>query len=180
HFPLAREKRNAPHLAQVHPNGVVGLGVVGIGLLLILAAHRHFLGFERFFLGDALGRDLDLSGGIDDLDVLVPQRAHHVFDLVGGDHVGRQRIVYLFVGQKPLRFSEVDELLYFLSVSAMRPVLHLFGALAPFGLVLSHRLTSSLFKAVLLARTAIYLAQKSVFCGGVSNSFATVQGLDHL
>ena len=96
------------------------------------------------------------------------------------DDVGRQRLVDLVVGQEALRFAEVDELLHFLSVSAMRPVLHLFGALAPFGLVLSHRLTSSLFKAVLLARTAIYLAQKSVFCGGVPNSFATVQGFDHL
>jgi hypothetical protein len=62
----------------------------------------------------------------------------------------------------------------------MRPVLHLVGALAPFGLVLSHRLTSSLFKAVLLARTAIYLAQKGVFCGCLSGSFDAVQGFDHL
>jgi hypothetical protein len=62
----------------------------------------------------------------------------------------------------------------------MHPVLHRFGALAPFGLVLSHRLTSSLFKAVLFARTAIYLAQKCVFRGGLSGSFDAVKCFDHL
>jgi hypothetical protein len=80
---LAGEERDRAHLPQVHPDGVVGLGVRAVGVLDVLAAlDRDPLVLGRLFLGDALGSDLHLGGGVDDLDVLVAQRAHDVIELI--------------------------------------------------------------------------------------------------
>ena len=40
-FALAREERHAPHLAQVHPDGVVALRVVAVDLLFVLRRSKE-------------------------------------------------------------------------------------------------------------------------------------------
>ncbi len=85
---LAREERDAPHLAQVHPYRVVALRVVPVDLFFGLRGGRRLLAIAGalllcLLLDDALGRDLHLRRGVDDLDVLVAQDAEDVIHLVG-------------------------------------------------------------------------------------------------
>ncbi len=107
---LAREERDAPHLAEVHANRIVRLRVVVDVLFFAVALRDDELLFARFFVGDALRRDLDLRRAVDDLDVLVAEGTHHVVELIRGD-VGGERVVHLVVGEKTLRFARFDELL---------------------------------------------------------------------
>ena len=72
------------------------------------------------FVGHARRRDLHLRGAVDDLDVLVAEGAHHVVHLVGSRHVGRERVVDLFVGEEALALARLDELLDFLAVAILR------------------------------------------------------------
>ena len=126
-FALAREERDAPHLAEVHANGVVRLRVHPVAVVFfgvrVVARRRQGLLLVRLFLGDALRRDLHLGRGVDDLDVLVAEGAHHVIHLIGGRHVGRERVVHLFVGQEALALAHLDQLLDFFAIPVLLSLL---------------------------------------------------------
>ena len=133
---LAREERYAPHLAQVHAYRVVALRVVPVEVFLVLRSRRRLIAvagdllLRVLLLGDALGRDLHLGRRVDDLDVLVAQHSEHVVHLVGCDHVGRERVVHLVVGQEALGLPHLDELLNFFPITVLRRHRYL-GASAP-------------------------------------------------
>jgi hypothetical protein len=63
---LAREERDAPHLAEVHADGVVGLRVVVDVLFLVLGRDDELL-VARLLVGDALGL-VGLADGLGALD----------------------------------------------------------------------------------------------------------------
>ena len=70
-FALAREQRDAAHLAQVHANRIVRLRImIDVFFRFALVCHDELF-LDRFFVGDTLGGDLDLGCTVDDLDVFV-------------------------------------------------------------------------------------------------------------
>src|SRR6266545_2914916 len=105
---LAREQGDRAHLAQVHADGIVGLAVAGVLLLLLL------LGLVRvlFLRLGRLVRQLHLLlGAVHDLDVVLAEHRHHVVDLVRAD-VGGERVVHLVVGEEPLHATALHERLH--------------------------------------------------------------------
>src|SRR6266498_1996438 len=105
---LAREQGDRAHLAQVHADGIVGLAVAGVLLLLLL------LGLVRVLLLrlGRLVRELHLLlGAVHDLDVVLAEHRHHVIDLVRAD-VGGERVVHLVVGEEPLHATALHERLH--------------------------------------------------------------------
>ncbi len=84
----------------------------------MLSLPRDFL--LCLFFDDPLRRNLDLSRGIDNFNVLVPQDAENIIHLVGRHHVGRQRVVHFVVGQESFRLPNLDELLNFLPITILR------------------------------------------------------------
>src|SRR5690606_17896198 len=118
--------RYSPNLAQEHAHGVVALVVLvlrgaacGGGRAL---ADRFFLGLGRglagglFAVGHAVGGDLDVARVVDDLDLLVVERAQHVVHLIRTDVLARERFVDVVVRQKALALAERDELVLRLAV----------------------------------------------------------------
>ena len=135
---LAREERDAAHLAQVHPDRVVALRGVAVDDFLGLGRGRGrgLLAIARPLLlgllfGDALRSDLHLCRGVDDLDVLVAEDPQNVVHLIGG-HVGRQGVVDLVVGEEALGLPHLDELLNFLPITVLRCRHHYLGVSALF------------------------------------------------
>ena len=106
---LAGEQRHGAHLAQVHAHRVVGLAdgpgrqvqlrtlVLGGGLVLLAA--------------QAQAPEVRGLGGVDQLDVLLAEHDDDVVDLVAVDHLRRQHVVDLVIGQEPLLLADVDQLL---------------------------------------------------------------------
>ncbi len=115
-FALARQQLDGAHLAQIHAHGIVGaLGRLGRAGrdggrargLDDLAALRLFL------LGGVLAFLLGLFGilVVDDIDAHFAEHRIHVFDLVGGDLLGRQDGVELVLRHIAALLGELDEAL---------------------------------------------------------------------
>ena len=131
---LAGEQRDGAHLAQVHADRVVRLGVVVVAPCVRASKRRsepargrrprcRRLGLglgRRVFFRAAVRRDLHLAGVVDDLDVLVVERGQHVVHLIGTDVLARQRFVHLVVGEEALGLAQRDQLLFGFSVGLRR------------------------------------------------------------
>ncbi len=110
-FALAREERDAPHLAQIEADGVLGapdrtrrevdrlrrtVVVVLLGLLLRLA------------LADLGGQAAGLRR-VDDLDVHRAEHHHDVIELVERDEVRREGVIHFVVGEEALLLPHRDQ-----------------------------------------------------------------------
>src|SRR5439155_8316422 len=108
HLPLARQQRDGPHLAQVHPHRVVGLlertwGLIVLGLLgLLLLGGRGLL----------LELGLVLLLRVDHLDAERVEQEEHVVEVFRGVDLLGQHVVDLVVEQVPPLPAEVDQLPY--------------------------------------------------------------------
>ena len=118
-FAFAREQRHGAHLAQVHPDGIVGL------------VERSWREIELELFG-AFSRAVDrlvvphvLLVRIDHLDAGAAKRVEQVVELVGGGNLRRQELVHLVVQQVALFLADVDELPYFVVLFFNR---HLIGS----------------------------------------------------
>ena len=107
---LAREERDAAHLAEVHPDRVLGAAdgarreidrVAGLGLDGLLPLVEGV-----FDLVQGAGR----LGAVDDVDVHGSEHQHDVVELVRGDQVSGQGVVELFVGDVALLLARRDQL----------------------------------------------------------------------
>jgi hypothetical protein len=105
---LAGEQLDRAHLAQIHANRIVGA----------LGGLRSRLGLDD--RGDrrhrARGVGVTLLGllglvGVDDVDAHVGEHGHGVFDLLGGDFLGRQHLVQFVVGDEAASLRRLDQLL---------------------------------------------------------------------
>ena len=107
---LARQELDRAHLAQVHPDRIVG----AVERLAADARHRELaraavLGGRRGVVAAAvlvLGLVV-----VDDVDAHLGEHRHHVLDLLGGDLVGGQDLVQLVVGDVAARLGGRDHLL---------------------------------------------------------------------
>ena len=118
---LAREEGDAPHLAQVEPDGVFraphgarrqvdaagldGLVVVGLGIG----------GLARGLAGEPVR-----LGRVHHLDVHGAEEHHDVVELIEGDDVRRQGVVDLVVGQVALLLALGDQLVQLLQFWLVR------------------------------------------------------------
>ena len=103
---LAGEERDRAHLAEVHPDRVVGLveragGQVELELLGPLARAVQQLVFAILLFG------------IDDFDSGAAERAEQIIELVRRGDVGGQKLIDLVVEQVTLFLADGNELLYF-------------------------------------------------------------------
>src|SRR6266542_1975845 len=105
---LAGEERDAPHLAQVEPYGILraahgsGGEVYGVAPALVVFVRGcrtlHHLG------GQARG-----FGGIHELDVEGAEHHHDVVELIERHDVRRESVVHLVVGEEALLFTHRDQ-----------------------------------------------------------------------
>ena len=104
---LAREQRDGAHLAQVHPDRIVGL----------VQRSRREVELDLFgpLRGpvDRLLVPQILLVRVDDLDAGAAERVEQVVELVRRRDLRRQELVHLVVQQVALLFADVDQLPYF-------------------------------------------------------------------
>jgi hypothetical protein len=104
HLALARQERHRPHLAQVHPDRIVGLverarRQIELELLGALAGPvEHLLVAQVLLIG------------VDDLDPRAAEGVEEVVELVRRGDLRGQQLVHLVVEQVPLLLAERDEL----------------------------------------------------------------------
>ena len=98
HFPLARQQGNRAHLAQVHAHRVVGL-VEGAGGQVEIDVFPALFGLRLVHLVE--GRLLGGFGarGFQDFDAGVVEHGEQVVEVLGGMHVGGQKLVDLVIKQ---------------------------------------------------------------------------------
>ncbi len=104
---LAREQRHGAHLAQVHPDRIVGL---------VQRARRQV----ELDLFGPLGGPIDrllvpqvLLVRVDDLDAGAAERVEQIVELVRRRDLGRQQLVDFVVQQVTLFLADVNQLPYF-------------------------------------------------------------------
>src|ERR1035437_7938889 len=107
-FAFAREERHRAHLAQVHPDRVVGL------------VERPRREVELKLLGPFARAvdDLDIVAQIflvrvDDLDAGAAERVEEIVELVRGGDLGREQLVHLVVQQIAFFLADINQLPYF-------------------------------------------------------------------
>ncbi len=105
-FALAGEQGNGAHLAEVHADGVVGL-LEGSGREVELYVVGLFAGFGLVLVAATAA----LFPG-EDIDALGVDGGEKVIEVVGGGDVTGEEVVDLAVGEIPLLFPCVDELIY--------------------------------------------------------------------
>ncbi len=106
-FALAGEQGNGAHLAEVHADGVVGL-LEGSGREVELYVVGLFAGFGLVLV--AVACELGFAG--EDVDALRVDGGEKVIEIVGCGDVTGEEVVDLAVGEIPLFFPGVDELVY--------------------------------------------------------------------
>jgi hypothetical protein len=114
---LAREEGDLPHLAKVEPHRILGPADRARGQI--------DASIPRFVVVD-LGRRLDLGGKADSLgrvhqlDVHGTEHQHDVVELIERDHVRRQGVVDLIVGEEALLLPLRDQLVQLLDSRFVR------------------------------------------------------------
>src|SRR5690606_34048336 len=118
HLSLAGQQGDGAHLPQVHANGVAApdIGGVLVVLLFLLPALLVGIGIDQGGLGIAQKSLAGHLGGVDDGDVVIAEHRHEVVELVRRDHVGREAVVDVVVGQEALLTSEFEQGLELLPV----------------------------------------------------------------
>ena len=98
--PSRVSKRDRAHLAEVHPDRIVGLverARRGIEVHLLAALALELLVAVRLLR-------------VDDLDASTAERAEEVVELLGRGDVRREELVHFVIEQVALLFAERDEL----------------------------------------------------------------------
>ena len=107
-FTFARQQFNRAHFAQVHAHRVVGAA----NIVFVDVATRVAFRFGRLVgFGRLAGFGFFLFLGFDDIDAHFREHRHHVFDLLRGHFLGRQRCVQFVVSDIATLFGFLNQLL---------------------------------------------------------------------